>query len=156
MSCLCAVLPCLDVTNVQCELNKLKLEPHCPPAEPFRVATEDQLVPEAVKQGLLYTIAEDREPSSSSSAGMTTGAMNSTAGRNSFASNLSSPNPAPLYSAKGSTFVNPFKPEAVQFMLSSVAGNPMPRVDKTPPEPLEQAHINIGTQVGVCTSDAYH
>ena len=150
------------MTNVQCELSKLKLEPHCPPAEPLRAATEDHPIPARLagggalfhqpwtkEQGGLGTIVEDRECSTSSSAGMTTGAFNSTAGTNSFASNSSSSVPTPVYSTKGSTFVNPFKPEVVQFMLSAVAGNPMPRVDQAPPEPLEQAHINIGMQVGV-------
>lgn len=161
--CLCVVLPCLDVTNVQCELNKLKLEPHCPLAESLRVSPKEQPLPAAleganalfhkpwtVKQGAyqaLDTIAEATESSSSSTA-MSIGALNATAGNN-LVSSLSPAIPKPLYSATSGAFFNPFKPEAVQLMLSGVAGNPMPRVDEAPPEPLEQAHIDVGTQV-VC------
>ena len=165
--CLCVVLPCLDVTNVQCELNKLKLEPLCPPAEPLRASPEEQPLPAAleganalfhkpwtVKQGAhpqaLDTIAETTESSSSSSTAMSIGALNSTAGNN-LVSSLSPAISKPLYSAMSGASFNPFKPEAVQFMLSGVAGNPMPRVDEVPPEPLEQGHIDVGMQVSVCT-----
>lgn len=169
--CLCAVLPSLDVTNVQHELNKLKLDPSYPLTEPLKAPTEDQPAPAGLRgiNALFHkpwpvsqrahagppmdTIAEDRESySSGSSAAMSVGAMNSTAGKNLCATNLSLAIPTPFYLAKGDAFFNPFKPEAVQFMLSAVAGNPMPRVDESPPEPLEQSHIDVGMQVELFTS----
>ena len=165
-----AVLPNLNITTVQCEMDKLKLDPSYPLTEPLKAPTEDQPAPAGLRGvnalfhkpwqvtqrahvGPMDTITEGRESySSGSSAAMSIGAMNSTAGKNLYASNLSSATPTPLYLAMGDAFFNPFKPEAIQFMLSVVAGNPMPRVNECPPEPLEQSHIDVGMQVKLFTS----
>ena len=159
---MCAVLPSLDVTNVQCDLSKLKLDPSCLIAEAHKAPVEDQSAPagQGGSHALFHqawkmpmeTIAEADRESYSSGSSTSIGAMNSTAGRNLYASNVSSAIPTPFYSTKGNTNFNPFKPEAVQYMLSAVAGNPMPRVDRAPPQPLEQSYIDLGMQFVLCTS----
>ena len=158
---MCAVLPSLDVTNVQCELGKLKLDPSYPEVEAPKSPTEDLSAPAGQGGGHTFfhqpwkgmpmeTIAEVERESYSSGSSASIGAMNSTAGRNLYASSVSTAVPTPLYSAKGNVCFNPFKLEAVQFMLSAVGGSPVPRRDEDPPQPLEQSYIDLGMQFVLC------